>query len=123
MSRFPAPIPPHAKRLVAAAPHSAVSYAPDDAFHAVMTYSHAMDLDICHAVLKRGAFRYLGLIGSQTKRERFVRRLRELGIEGSALSRLTCPIGAGGPSSKEPFVIAIAIAAEILRLRETASTA
>ena len=121
-SRFPATIPSHAKRLVAAAPHAAVNYAPDDAIHVVMTYSHAMDLDICHAVLKRGAFRYLGLIGSQTKRERFVRRLRELGVGEDTLSRLTCPIAANGPSGKEPAVIAIAIAAEILCLRGPAST-
>jgi xanthine dehydrogenase accessory factor len=119
LSRFPAAIAPHTKRLIAAAPHSAVSYAPDDAFHVVMTYSHAMDLDICHSVLKRGAFRYLGLIGSQTKRERFVRRLLELGIEEREHDRLTCPIGAGGPSGKEPATIAIALAAEILRLYES----
>jgi xanthine dehydrogenase accessory factor len=119
ISRFPAVIPSHAKRLVAAAPHSAVNYAPEDAFHVVMTYSHAMDLDICHSVLKHGAFRYLGLIGSQTKRERFARRLCELGIEESFLNRLTCPIGADGPSGKQPAVIAIAVAAEILRLNES----
>jgi len=117
-SRFPDHIPTHAMRMVVASPSEAVAYAPDDAFHVVMSYSHPLDLEICHAVLKRGQFRYLGLIGSMTKRARFLKKLRELGVSEAALSRLICPLGAGGPTSKEPGVIAIALAAEILRLAE-----
>ncbi len=115
-SRFPDPMPGHVRRLIAAAPHEAVAYAPNDAFHIVMSYSHALDLEICHAVLKRGKFRYLGLIGSTTKRARFLKRLQELNVAEADLVRLICPIGTGGPTSKEPAVIAIALAAEILRL-------
>ncbi len=117
-SRFPETLPENVRRLVAKAPQDTVAYAPDDAFHIVMSYSHPPDLEICHAVLKRGRFRYLGLIGSETKRARFEKRLEELGIDKAALARLTCPIGAGGPASKEPAVIAISVAAEILRLAE-----
>lgn len=117
-NRFPDSLPDHVQRLVAAAPHEAVAYAPDDAFHIVMSYSHKLDLEICHAILKRGKFRYLGLIGSKTKRERFLKRLRELSVGETDLARLTCPIGAGGPASKEPAVIAISLATEILRLAE-----
>jgi xanthine dehydrogenase accessory factor len=118
--RFPDPVPAHVKRLVIASPNDAVGLAPDDAFHVVMSYSHALDLEICHAVLKRGRFRYLGLIGSMTKRARFLKRLGDLGVSEAMLSRLTCPLGAGGPRSKEPGVIAISLAAEILQLSETA---
>ncbi len=117
-ARFPNHIPAHVKRLVTASPNDAAGFAPDDAFHVVMSYSHALDLEICHSVLKRGQFRYLGLIGSMTKRARFLKRLGELGVSEAALSRLTCPLGAGGPSSKEPGVIAISLAAEILQLSE-----
>jgi xanthine dehydrogenase accessory factor len=119
--RFPDPVPTHVKRLVIASPNDAVGLAPDDAFHVVMSYSHALDLEICHAVLKRGRFRYLGLIGSMTKRARFLKRLGDLGVSEAELSRLACPLGAGGPSSKEPGVIAISLAAEILQLSETSS--
>ncbi|NOX81753.1 MAG: xanthine dehydrogenase accessory protein XdhC [Alphaproteobacteria bacterium] len=119
-ARFPDHIPAHVKRLVIASPNDAVGLAPDDAFHVVMSYSHALDLEICHAVLKRGRFRYLGLIGSMTKRARFLKRLSDLGVSEAMLSRLTCPVGAGGPSSKEPGVIAISLVAEILQLSETA---
>lgn len=117
--RFPDPLPGHVQRLIVAAPHEAVAYAPDNAFHIVMSYSHPLDLEICHAVLKRERFRYLGLIGSMTKRGRFLKRLKKLGIKDADLSRLTCPIGADGPKSKEPAVIAISLAVEILRLAET----
>ena len=120
-SRYPDITPENARRLIAAAPQEAVAYAPDDAFHIVMSYSHPLDLEICHAVLKRGRFRYLGLIGSVTKKQRFLKRLRELGVQEDALSRLICPIGAGGPASKEPAVIAISLAAEILRLAEVST--
>ncbi len=117
-SRFPDLVPAHATRMVVASPKEAVAYASDDVFHVVMSYSHPLDLEICHAVLKRGRFRYLGLIGSMTKRARFLKRLCELGVSEAALSRLTCPLGADGPTSKDPAVIAIALAAEILRLAE-----
>ncbi len=119
--RFPDTIPAQVKRLVIASPNDAVGLAPDDAFHVVMSYSHALDLEICHAVLKRGRFRYLGLIGSKTKRARFLKRLGKLGVSEVDLSRLTCPLGAGGASSKEPGVIAISLAVEILQLSEVSS--
>ena len=60
--RFPETIPAHADMLVAADPARAAALAPDDAHHLVMTYSHAVDFDICHAVLTRD-FASLGLIG------------------------------------------------------------
>ena len=117
-NRFPDLLPSHVRRLIAVTPQETVAYAPDNAFHIVMSYAHPIDLEICHAVLKRGKFRYLGLIGSKTKRERFLKRLRELGVTEADLARLTCPIGVGGPSGKEPSVIAISLVAEILRLAE-----
>lgn len=120
--RYPKTIPTNVKRLIAATPQAAAAYAPENAFHVVMTCSHPLDLEICHAILKRGVFRYLGLIGSQTKRERFSRRLRELGIPEGALARLTCPIGANGPKGKEPAVIAVALAGEILKLNDRSET-
>ena len=59
----------------------------------VMTYSHALDLAICHALLARNDFAYLGLIGSATKRARFSRRLADAGIAARGIARLTWPIG------------------------------
>lgn len=112
--RFPDPLQSHVTPLVAAEPGRAVRHAPDAAVHLVMTYSHALDLDICHAVLSR-PFGHLGLIGSATKRARFRSRLRALGHSDAALARLVCPIG--DPAlGKEPAAIALGALAEVLRL-------
>ena len=83
-SRFPDPLPAHAHMEAASDLPALASSAPAGAYHIVMTYSHALDLAICHAVLRRGDFGHLGLIGSATKRARFVKRLGELGIAAAA---------------------------------------
>jgi xanthine dehydrogenase accessory factor len=115
-SRFPASIPPGAIQRVAPDPAAFARGAPAGAIHLVMTHSHPLDLAICHAVLETGAAAYLGLIGSQTKRARFLKRLGELGIPAEQLVRLSCPIGLPGIGGKQPAVIAVAIAAQLLSL-------
>ena len=92
--------------------------APADAFFAIFTHSHDLDYRLTRAALRRGDFRYLGLIGSATKRVRFERRLRDDGLTDTDLSRLTCPIGIPALKSKAPSVIAVALAAELLQLLE-----
>lgn len=114
--RFPDFAPGAVAVQAVADPAAVAAQAPAQAFHIVMTHSHPLDLAICHTVLARGAFAHLGLIGSQTKRARFMKRLRELGIEEERLARLVCPIGVTGVEGKEPAVIAVAVAAELLQL-------
>lgn len=110
-ARFPETIPGHADMLVAVDPGAVVRHAPDDTHHLVMTYSHALDLEVCHQVLSR-RFASLGLIGSATKRARFEARLRDLG-HGAALRRLECPIGAR-ELGKTPSAIALGTAVALL---------
>ncbi|MEM0906631.1 MAG: xanthine dehydrogenase accessory protein XdhC [Pseudomonadota bacterium] len=98
------------KRL--ALPETAAMEAPGDACHLVMTHSHALDLEIVATVLER-PFRFLGLIGSATKKATFMSRLRARGLDAS---RLTCPIGLENVKGKEPAVIAAATAAQLLAL-------
>lgn len=110
--RFPAEIPSGVSPLVAAAPHRVVAHAPDHAEHLVLTYSHALDLEICHAILSR-PFRRAGLIGSATKWARFRRRLAQLGHGADQIGRIDCPIG--DPNlGKDPQSIAIGVAASFL---------
>ena len=74
------------------------------------------------AALARTDWRYLGLIGSRAKRSQFEKRWAARGGAAADFARVTCPIGAGGGfaiRSKEPGAIAVAVAAEILALRET----
>lgn len=84
----------------------------------VMSFSHAEDLDIVIACLQRlrarGDLPYVGLIGSQTKWATFRRRLEARGFTAEELARITCPIGVPGIAGKEPEVIAVAVAAQLL---------
>jgi len=114
--RFPDAVPPFVAAHVSPDLPALAAAAPADATHIVMTYSHALDLAICHAVLRRGQFGHLGLIGSATKRARFLHRLAGLGISPPMLQRLTCPIGLAGVGAKEPAMIAISVAAQLVEL-------
>ena len=113
--RFPDPLAAGVNAIVAADPSVIAAAAPGEAFHVVMTYSHPMDLAICHAVLERNDFAYLGLIGSKTKRARFVRRLQDAGVSEAVVERMICPIGLPGIRGKEPPVIAVSLAADLLQ--------
>ena len=53
-SRFPEVLPEGAQPLTAADPAELVRYAPRDAQHLVLTYSHALDLELCHRLLDHG---------------------------------------------------------------------
>ncbi len=117
--RFPDPLPDHVAPLLATDPAAAVARAPDDAVHIVLTYSHALDLDICHAVLSR-PHAHLGLIGSETKAARFRSRLAALGHDADTIARLHCPIG-NRALGKAPAAIAVGLAAELLQLRNGAA--
>jgi xanthine dehydrogenase accessory factor len=80
----------------------------------VMTHSHALDEEICFAVLERDDFAWLGLIGSDTKRRRFAQRLERRGIAAERLERLVCPIGLHGIRGKQPATIALSLVAQLM---------
>ena len=85
----------------------------------IMSFSHAEDLEVVAACLTRqrqhADLPYIGLIGSQTKRATFQRRLEARGFSLAELAHVTCPIGVAGISGKEPEVIAVAVAAQLLQ--------
>lgn len=91
-------------------PEQAIRAARPGAAFVVMTHDHGLDFMLTTEALKRGDAAYVGLIGSATKRARFVREARQSGIDASAL---TCPIGSGFSADKRPEVIAAFTAAEI----------
>jgi xanthine dehydrogenase accessory factor len=115
---FPAEVPAVVRTRSLALPELAVGEAPPGAFYLVMTHSHPLDEEVCAAILARGDFAYLGLIGSATKRARFRSRLKRRGIAAAALERLTCPVGLPEIKGKEPAVIAASVAADLLVRRE-----
>ena len=81
-----------------------------------MTHSHPLDLAIVAEALRQDRFGFVGLIGSATKRARFLSQMRAAGIPEAALAKLVCPIGVPGVSGKEPAVIAACVAAQLLQV-------
>lgn len=111
--RFPKAIPDTVTLRVDADPTQAVASAPKDAEHLIVTFSHALDLDLCHRLLTHG-FAHCGLIGSATKWARFRSRLAALGHSPAAIARIDCPIG--DPAlGKHPQAIAVGVASAFLR--------
>jgi xanthine dehydrogenase accessory factor len=113
---FPASLPANVTVDVTDTPEATVAAAPDDACYLVMTHSHALDQALAEAILKRDRIGWFGLIGSATKRVQFERRLQQRGIPALRLADMVCPIGIQGIAGKEPAVIAIAVAAQLLQV-------
>ena len=74
------PWPEHIHTVCVDAVEAEVRSAPAGAFYLVLTHQHDLDLRISEAILKRGDFAYFGLIGSKTKRQRFIHRFEQRGI-------------------------------------------
>jgi xanthine dehydrogenase accessory factor len=120
---FPPRIPHNAEIVITDAPEDELERAPAGSFVVVTTHSHALDLALIEAALERDDWRYIGLIGSQSKRAQFERRLAAHGHPPEAFARVRCPIGVHGVAikGKHPGAIAIAIAAELLVVREASA--
>jgi xanthine dehydrogenase accessory factor len=115
---LPSHIPGNATCENDAQPVEVLARAPAGALVAIMTHSHALDLDLVAAALKVGHFPYVGLIGSATKRARFVSSLNKLNIAKQNIERLMCPIGLSAIRDKAPAAIAASIVAQLLIVRE-----
>ena len=99
--------------------HSAVNALAPKSSVLIMSFSHAEDLDVVAACLQRQRARsdlpYIGLIGSKTKWATFRNRLEARGFTPEELAQVTSPIGIPGIDGKEPEVIAVAVAAQLLQ--------
>jgi xanthine dehydrogenase accessory factor len=82
----------------------------------IMTHSHAVDFDLCRIILAGNAYEWVGLIGSRTKRARFERRLRQAGLIEPQIQKLTCPIGLTELKFKQPELLALSVAAQLLQV-------
>lgn len=112
---FPAwPLPPHIERVCAEPAQAEVDTAEPETWFLVLTHNHELDLRISEAILRRRDFGWFGLIGSKTKRARFIRRFEHRGLPQEAIARMTCPIGMAGIEGKEPEIIAVAVVAQLL---------
>ncbi len=98
---------------------AAVQTLPPQSLVLIMSFSHAEDLEVLAACLKRrrqqADLPYIGMIGSKTKWATFRSRLQARGFTPDELAHVTSPIGMPGIEGKEPEVIAVAVAAQILQ--------
>ena len=121
---FPSEIPANVTVEATDTPEALVENAPQGSAFLVMTHSHALDLQLSHAILSRPGpvhdSDWFGLIGSDTKRRQFEHRLRERGIDAARVGTMVCPIGLPGIEGKAPAVIAASVAAQLLTVWEAA---
>jgi xanthine dehydrogenase accessory factor len=122
---FPADLPSNVSCEHCDPVHSAVSSLVSGSCVLIMSFSHAEDLEVVAACLTRQRRQmdlpYVGLIGSRTKWATFQHRLAARGFTPQELAHITCPIGVAGISGKQPEVIAVAVAAQILQAVQTVS--
>ncbi len=118
---FPADVPANVRCEHSEPVHVAIQDLAPQSQVLIMSFSHAEDLDVVSAALKRqrenNDLGFIGLIGSKTKWATFKHRLESRGFSAAEIARITCPIGIEGIAGKEPEVIAVSVAAQLLRLR------
>ena len=116
---FPADVPGNVTCEHSDPVEAAVHTLPPQSRVLIMSFSHAEDMEVLAACLKRhrqhADLPYIGLIGSNTKWATFRSRLQTRGFTPGELADVTSPIGVPGIEGKEPEVIAIAVAAQLLQ--------
>jgi xanthine dehydrogenase accessory factor len=118
-SAFPGVAPANVTMVAPEDPKRLLADAPEDSFALIMTHSHALDEDIATAALTSPSCVYVGVIGSETKRARFEKRLRARGVPPGVISGMRCPIGNKGITSKTPAAIAAGVVVDLLIADET----
>lgn len=83
----------------------------------IMTFGYRTD-DVALRALLHKEFRYLGLLGSRSKIEKMFEDYRKEGIAESHLQRIYTPVGLP-IRSQTPEEIAVSIAAEIIKIKNS----
>ena len=120
---FPAGLPDNVEAEATDTAEAVVDQAPAGSYFLVMTHSHALDQTLCERIFRRTDFAYFGLIGSKTKRAKFEHRMAEHGIDAARFPEMTCPMGVSGITDKAPAMIAVAIVAQLLQVRDQRAAA
>lgn len=97
-----------------AMPEALLAEARDDSAIIVTTHEHAQDFLIAGQALEENRFRYVGMIGSKTKRAAFRNQFIRAGGRASRFETLVCPMGMRpGIRDKRPEVIAIFVVSDV----------
>ncbi|HEX7385930.1 MAG TPA: xanthine dehydrogenase accessory protein XdhC [Castellaniella sp.] len=114
---FPEIVPANVTLEATDTPEAVIDQAPPQSCFLIMTHDHMLDQHLCEQIMRRDDVAYFGLIGSRTKWHKFQQRFAAKGIPAERYARIICPIGEPGIEGKQPAVIAVAVAAQLMRLR------
>ena len=89
----------------------------DHSYVAIVSHSHDSDKFLLQKVINRN-FKYIGMMGSKTKVKNVINEMRQLGITKEEIKQIHSPIGIE-INSETPEEIAISIAAEIIKIRNS----
>lgn len=110
--QFPESLPANVMAQLTEVPEDVLD--PSASHILIMTHDHALDYRLSRAALSLAEKPFVGVIGSATKRARFVRRLADDGVAADRVAALVCPIGIATVTGKHPGEIAVAVAAQLL---------
>ena len=102
--------------LLSKEPWTIVNSLEKNSLFVVLTHSHDYDLKILNEILKID-FNFAGLIGSNTKKRRFIKRLEDLGNSKKLINKIECPVGIEIGDSKDPEEIAFSIITRLILIK------
>jgi len=111
---FPDEIPDNCQKIISTDLVASVEELPADSYILIMTHNHQLDQQLCEAILKRGQYSFIGLIGSATKWKKFKLRLARKGFSQQQINDICCPIGIPGIKGKLPMEIAVSVSAQFI---------
>lgn len=89
----------------------------EQSYVVIMTRGHSHDREVLEWAIDK-PHRYLGMIGSRTKRDALYRQLNEKGISMEKLQAVKCPIGIS-IYAETPAEIAVSVMAEVILERRS----
>ena len=98
---------------LSAIPEEDIKSAPRGSAYVILTHDHALDFILCGAALDRHDAKYVGMIGSKTKRVKF-KKWYQVNYDNNLIKDFTCPIGNLKNQDKRPSIIASFVAAEVI---------
>ncbi len=98
---------------LSAIPEEDIKSAPRGSAYVILTHDHALDFILCGAALDRNDAKYVGMIGSKTKRVKF-KKWYQVNYDNNLIRDFTCPIGNVKNQDKRPSIIASFVAAEVI---------
>ena len=100
---------------LSAIPEEDIKSAPRGSAYVILTHDHALDFILCGAALDRHDAKYVGMIGSKTKRVKF-KKWYQVNYDNNLIRGFTCPIGNVKNQDKRPSIIASFVAAEVINM-------